>query len=54
MGFVGRGLRSLYGMAVYDSREWQRTSRPEEAWTALGMVRVLRGSQIPRVGLRAR
>lgn len=39
---------------MYDSSEWQRTSRPEEAWTALGMVRVLRGSQIPRVGLSAR
>jgi hypothetical protein len=31
MGFVGRGTRSWKGMAVQDSREWQRTSRPEEA-----------------------
>ncbi|KAF7174493.1 hypothetical protein CNMCM6106_008935 [Aspergillus hiratsukae] len=41
-------------MAVQDSSEWQRTSRPEEAWTAEGMVRVLSGSQMPRVGLRLR
>lgn len=54
MGFVGRGVRSLYGIAVQDSREWQRTSRPEAACTAEGMVRVLSGSQIPRVGFRFR
>src|SRR5947199_3894656 len=52
IGFAGRGVRSLYGIAVQDSREWQRTSRPEEAWTAEGIVRVLSGSQIPSVGLR--
>lgn len=41
-------------MAVQDSREWQSTSRPEEEWTAEGIVRVLRGSHMPRVGLRLR
>src|SRR3569833_234320 len=41
-------------MAVQDSREWQRTSKPELALTAAGMVAVLRGSQIPSVGLRFR
>ena len=54
MGLVGRGVRSLYGIAVHDSRLWQSTSRPDEACTAEGIVRVLRGSQIPKVGLRAR
>lgn len=23
MGFVGRGVRSVYGIAVYDSRAWK-------------------------------
>src|SRR5690348_14593115 len=41
-------------MAVQLSRLWHRTSRPELACTAEGMVRVFRGSQMPRVGLRAR
>ena len=54
IGFVGRGLRVWKGIAVHDSRLWQRTSRPELECTADGMVRVLSGSQMPRVGLRAR
>ncbi len=54
MGFVGRGVRSKYGMAVQLSRLWHRTSRPELAWTADGIVRVFKGSHIPRVGLRFR
>lgn len=54
MGFVGRGVRSLKGMAVHDSREWQRTSRPELDLTADGMLAVLRGSHIPSVGFRFR
>ena len=41
-------------MAVQDSRLWQSTSRPDEACTAEGIVRVFRGSQMPIVGLRAR
>lgn len=41
-------------MAVQLSKLWHRTSRPELAWTAEGMVRVFRGSHIPRVGLRLR
>lgn len=54
MGLVGLGVRSLKGMAVQDSSEWQSTSRPEAALTAAGIVLVLRGSQIPSVGLRFR
>ena len=50
-GLVGRGVREEKGIAVQDSRAWQRTSSPEEACTAGGMVRVFSGSQMPRVGL---
>ena len=41
-------------MAVHDSREWQRTSKPEDACTAEGIVRVFSGSTIPRVGFMLR
>ena len=41
-------------MAVHDSREWQSTSRPEDACTAEGIVRVLIGSTTPSVGRNAR
>ena len=41
-------------MAVQDSRLWQRTSRPDDACTAEGIVRVFRGSQIPKVGFKVR
>lgn len=54
IGFVGLGVLSLYGIAVHDSSEWHSTSKPEEALTAAGMVRVLRGSQIPSVGFKLR
>ena len=41
-------------MAVQDSRLWQSTSRPDDACTAGGMVRVFKGSHMPNVGFRAR
>lgn len=31
IGFVGRGIRSKYGMAVQLSRLWHKTSSPELA-----------------------
>ena len=37
-GVGGRGVRSLYGTAVYDSIAWQRTSRPEAMATSRGIV----------------
>jgi hypothetical protein len=54
IGFVGRGILSKYGMAVQLSKLWHNTSNPELAWTADGIVRVFRGSHMPRVGLRFR
>src|SRR3569833_861248 len=54
MAFLGRGTCYVKGMADQDSKEWQRTSKPELAMTAAGMVAVLRGTQRPSVGLRFR
>lgn len=54
IGFAGRGVLWLYGIAVHDSSAWHKTSRPELALTAAGMVLVLSGSQMPSVGLRFR
>lgn len=54
MGLAGRGVRSENGIAVYDSSEWQSTSKPAEACTAGGALRVLSGSQIPSMGLSPR
>lgn len=51
---VGRGILSLNGIAVQDSSAWNRTSKPELALTAAGMVFVFSGSQMPSVGFRFR
>ena len=47
-GRSGRG-RSVNGIAVYDSMAWLRMSRPVDAATAAGIVRVLSGSSSPSV-----
>lgn len=54
IGFDGRGVLSLKGMAVHDSKAWHKTSKPDEACTADGIVRVLSGSTMPRVGFKLR
>lgn len=54
IGFLGLGVRSLYGTAVQLSSAWNRTSNPEEMCTARGHESVLSGSTIPSRGRRAR
>lgn len=49
-GLVGRGVRMLYGIAVNDSSEWHRTSKPEAAATSGGMVAMFSGSTMPSNG----
>ena len=53
MGRSGYGL-PVYGIAVYDSMAWLRISRPLEAATCGGMLRVLSGSNRPKVGFKRR
>src|SRR5690606_24743994 len=49
LGWAGRA-RFVKGRAVNDSTEWQRTSKPLQATTLAGMVRVTVGSMRPRTG----
>ncbi len=44
----------MYGLAVNDSSACASTSKPLDATTAPGSVRVASGSTIPRVGRRRR
>src|SRR5688500_20403062 len=52
-GRSGSG-RPVYGIAVNDSIAWLRMSRPLEAATSGGIVRVLSGSSTPSVGFNRR
>src|SRR6187431_31031 len=46
--------RSVNGIAVYDSTAWHRMSRPQDAATAGGALRVWSGSRKPSSGLSDR